>query len=202
MKQYGTYWGCIVLFVTALVATGCVPPAGNQGVPANTNGAVASEPTLEVTSAKDADGGWKIIESGAVTFNVTAPGAESVKLLYRPTIANESEYVRLKEIKQQAAGADGKFTSEVTLPSDFAGEVWAEVSYPGGRTAQTKEVALRTQYGSPDGTGPNGQSTADPVVSARSYAITGGKIETAQLMPGQGNLKITINIPAFQLTLW
>lgn len=41
--------------------------------------------------------------------------------------------------------------------------------------------------------------TAD---SARSDKITGGKIEKTTLVPGDGNLEITVNVPAFQLTLW
>jgi hypothetical protein len=38
--------------------------------------------------------------------------------------------------------------------------------------------------------------------SARSDKRTGGKIEKTQLVPGAGNLKITLNVPAFQMTLW
>ncbi len=38
--------------------------------------------------------------------------------------------------------------------------------------------------------------------SARSDTRTGGKIETTALVPGEGNLKLTLNVPAFQLTLW
>ena len=38
--------------------------------------------------------------------------------------------------------------------------------------------------------------------SARSDKRTGGKIEKTALVPGGGNLKITVNVPAFQMTLW
>lgn len=38
--------------------------------------------------------------------------------------------------------------------------------------------------------------------SARSDKRTGGIIEKTALAPGDGNLKITINVPAFQMTLW
>ena len=38
--------------------------------------------------------------------------------------------------------------------------------------------------------------------SARSDKITGGHIETSLLETGNPNLKITINVPAFQMTLW
>ncbi len=38
--------------------------------------------------------------------------------------------------------------------------------------------------------------------SARSDKLTGGTIERTALAPGDGDLKITINVPAFQMTLW
>ena len=38
--------------------------------------------------------------------------------------------------------------------------------------------------------------------SARSDKLTGGTIEKTRLEAGVGNLKITINVPAFQMTLW
>ena len=38
--------------------------------------------------------------------------------------------------------------------------------------------------------------------SARSDKLTGGRIEKATLEAGNSNIKITINVPAFQMTLW
>ncbi len=38
--------------------------------------------------------------------------------------------------------------------------------------------------------------------SARSDKLTGGAIEKTALAPGGGNLKITVNVPSFQMTLW
>jgi hypothetical protein len=38
--------------------------------------------------------------------------------------------------------------------------------------------------------------------SARSDKLTGGTIEKAALTPGDGNLRITVNVPSFQMTLW
>ncbi len=38
--------------------------------------------------------------------------------------------------------------------------------------------------------------------SARSDKLTGGRIEKTFLEAGNGDLKITINVPAFQMTLW
>jgi hypothetical protein len=38
--------------------------------------------------------------------------------------------------------------------------------------------------------------------SARSDSRTGGRIEKTELIPGDGDIKITINVPAFQMTFW
>lgn len=38
--------------------------------------------------------------------------------------------------------------------------------------------------------------------SARSDKLTGGTIEKTALAPGGGDLRITVNVPAFQMTLW
>ncbi len=38
--------------------------------------------------------------------------------------------------------------------------------------------------------------------SARSDKFTGGRIERIALVPGGNDLKITVNVPAFQMTLW
>ncbi len=38
--------------------------------------------------------------------------------------------------------------------------------------------------------------------SERSDKFTGGKIETGELVPGQPDIKLTLNIPAFRLSLW
>lgn len=48
------------------------------------------------------------------------------------------------------------------------------------------------------------QSYADRMKrdSARSDKLTGGTIEKSALAPGEADIKITINVPAFQMTLW
>lgn len=38
--------------------------------------------------------------------------------------------------------------------------------------------------------------------SATSDKLSGGKIERQQLVPGDPNVRITINVPSFQMTLW
>jgi lipoprotein-anchoring transpeptidase ErfK/SrfK len=43
---------------------------------------------------------------------------------------------------------------------------------------------------------------ADENVSARSDSVTGGRIERTDVAKDGGDLRITINVPAYQLTLW
>jgi hypothetical protein len=38
--------------------------------------------------------------------------------------------------------------------------------------------------------------------SARSDKLTGGRMARSTLVPGDGDIKITINVPSFQMTLW
>ncbi len=38
--------------------------------------------------------------------------------------------------------------------------------------------------------------------SARSDKVTGGVIEKAEFVPGESDIRITVNVPAFQMTLW
>ncbi len=38
--------------------------------------------------------------------------------------------------------------------------------------------------------------------SERSDKLTGGRVETAEFEPGQPDIRITLNIPSFRLTLW
>jgi hypothetical protein len=42
----------------------------------------------------------------------------------------------------------------------------------------------------------------DRFESERSDKLTGGKIETAQFEAGQPDIKLTLNVPSFRLTLW
>jgi hypothetical protein len=55
--------------------------------------------------------------------------------------------------------------------------------------AQTKVVSSTSSY-------------LDDHESARSDKFTGGRIEKAALQPGEPDIEITVNVPAFRLTLW
>jgi lipoprotein-anchoring transpeptidase ErfK/SrfK len=46
------------------------------------------------------------------------------------------------------------------------------------------------------------QTAADRNESERSDKLTGGHVETAEFEPGQPDIRITLNVPTFRLTLW
>ena len=157
----------------------------------------ASGPTIEVTPISKTDDQWQVINSDDVTFKVNAPGAQSVKVLYRPAF-EESRHVELKKIN--SPDDQGKFSVEFKVPSDFAGDVWAEASYRDGSKKETQPIALTVETISADELSSASYKHTDE--SAREDKLTGGHIETTNLEPGNGDIRITVNIPSFQLTLW
>ncbi len=200
-----------VILVSAATLAGCAPGTMPQ-MPGNTNSTntkvTADGPSIEVSPTTDDAGKWKVASADTVKVSVTAPGADSVTLLYRPVFADEGDYLKLKTAP---AGdkASGKFAADMKLPNDFAGDVWAEASYTNGGTKRTDAIALRRAPAKADETAEappaetNGKTAkSSPEVSARSDSVTGGKIEKAQIAANNPDLRITINVPAFQLTLW
>ena len=172
-------------------------PIGNQ--PVNRQVSAATEPTIEATPTSKSDDQWQVINSDNVTLSVTAPGAQSVKILYRPAFA-EDRHLVLKQLTQPSAAAEGKFSTQFKVPSDFAGDVWAEVSYRDGNKKETKPISLTVESVSADELASASYKHTDE--SARSDKLTGGHIEKTNLQAGNGDIRITVNIPAFQLTLW
>ncbi|MCP9496296.1 MAG: L,D-transpeptidase [Pyrinomonadaceae bacterium MAG19_C2-C3] len=216
----------IALLSLAVFASACVAPEQRAGRNSETslfNGNkdaasqnVSREPTITLAPVEQGEGGWKVATNDAVTFTVSAPGASEVKLLYRPVISDEL-FVELKTLRQPTDGETGTFQTEIKTPEDFAGEVWARASYPNG-TKQTEPIALTTQNAigstppqSQTANGSNQNQIADNSQgsdslradeSTRSDKATGGRIVQASLRAGNGDIRITVNVPAFLLTLW
>ncbi len=174
-------------------------------------------PTIAASQVEEGAEGWKVTAADAVTLTVTAPGATEVAVLYRPVVADEQdEYLQLKKLTPPSEGVGGKFQTSIQTPADFAGDVWARVTYPDGTHKQTESIALTTREatGEPDSRsapkeagatadteGANGTSaTGDE--SARSDKATGGRVVRATLRPNRPDIRITVNVPAFLLTLW
>jgi lipoprotein-anchoring transpeptidase ErfK/SrfK len=175
----------------------CVPQnktAGDRSQ-ANSPNAEEREPSLEASPTSKTDTEWQVLGSDTVTFTVDAPKAESARILYRPAFT-EDRHVELKKLTANA----GKLSTQLKVPSDFTGEVWAEVKYAHGATKKTQPISLTTEDASTAKLADASYKHAED--SARSDKITGGHIEQTSLQPGNPNIRITVNTVAFQLTLW
>lgn len=164
-----------------------------------------SELTLEVSPIEQGEGEWKIATSPTLNLSVMAPGAQRVRLLYRP-IVPKGRSVTVKTLTESSDSARGKFSTEWKATPDFAGHLWAEIYYPDGAKKNTEALALTTETRHMP---QSGQLPLDYMgasvgtdESERSDKLTGGKIEQTTLLEGEPRLWITVNIPAFRLTLW
>src|SRR6059058_320349 len=133
-----------------------------------------SEPTIEATPTSKADDQWQVVSSNNITLNVAAPDAQSVKILYRPAFA-EGRHVELKRLTAPTDSAAGKFSTQFKVPSDFAGDVWAEAYYRNSSKKETKPISLTVESISADELA--GASYKHTEESARSDKFTGGRIE-------------------------
>jgi hypothetical protein len=178
------------------------------------------KPTIAASPVEEGEGGWKVVSGDSLTLTVTAPGAKEVSLLYRPVVADEQDgYVELKKLTEPSEDAPDKFRAVLRPSEDFAGDVWAEVAYPDGARRQTEQVALttRAEAGEQDAPQDSSNNPADAASkkprdvkgssvseddSARSDKVTGGRVARAALRPDRPDIRITVNVPAFLLTLW
>ncbi|MGH9766211.1 MAG: L,D-transpeptidase [Blastocatellia bacterium] len=160
-------------------------------------------PLIEISPLEQGREQWKIATADAITVTVIAPGAEQARIQCRPEGIEEG-YL---EFQTPAAPVDhtrGSFAARLNLATDFAGDVWAEASYPDGSKKRTETVALTAATGGAgivarfDAVG--GSVGTDE--SARSDKLNGGRIRRTKLIAGEPDLRITINAPAFLLTLW
>jgi hypothetical protein len=178
------------------------------------------KPTIAASPVEEGEGGWKVTAGDSLTLTVTAPGAKEVSLRYLPVVADERDgYVELKKLNEPAGDAEEKFQTVLRPPEDFAGEVWAAVTYPDGARKRTEPVALTTRAEAGEPSTPQdssseasnaaakkpGDGTSSPAGeddSARSDKVTGGRVTRAALRPDRPDIRITVNVPAFLLTLW
>ncbi len=195
--------------------------------------ASAQPPTIAASPVDDATGDWKVASNDAVTLTVTAPGASEVAFLYRPVIADEEgSFIQLKNLIEPTDRASSKFQTNLQTSEDFAGDVWARVSYPDGAKKETEHLALTTRTALDESeanesasnntdaaTNANNATASNANVggakannnenaavgeneSQRSDKATGGKLMRAALKPNNPDIRITVNVPAFLLTLW
>jgi lipoprotein-anchoring transpeptidase ErfK/SrfK len=160
------------------------------------------KPTLHAEPLGDELGRWHLVESDPVKLILTAPGAARAKVVYRPFEA-VGRHVQLIEIESLA---EDEIEIQWNTGPDLAGDVWAVVEYPGGakektdvlslaREASVRENAAQVPLDSVGG-------SVDSEMSSRSDKLTGGEIEHTDLEPGDPRIWITVDAPAFRLTLW
>ncbi|HJZ67046.1 MAG TPA: hypothetical protein VKF81_02790, partial [Blastocatellia bacterium] len=63
-------------------------------------------PTIDASPVESGEAQWKIAKAETVTLTVNAPGAKSVRVLYRPIVATD-RYVVLKRINAPTDGRSG-----------------------------------------------------------------------------------------------
>jgi hypothetical protein len=162
-----------------------------------------SSPLIAISPLEQGRGQWKVADVTDVTVTVTAPGAERVRILSRPEVV-EGDYLEHQSLALPVVRAQGGFVTPLKLAPDFAGEMWAEAYYPDGSIRQTETIALTVALAAdriaPPLTAVGGSVGTDE--SARSDKLTGGGIRKTRLNADEPDVRITINAPAFLLTLW
>ena len=154
----------------------------------------AVQPQVEIAPAETADG-YRLFTGDIATLTVAAAGADRVELLFKPVTASD-RVVRLRTIDRTD---NGRFTAELKTPRDFNGELWARARYPTGEFRESERIRIARREAAQ-----NGQldAQADTDESARADKFTGGSIERGKLQPGNGHIRITVNVPSFTLTFW
>jgi hypothetical protein len=145
------------------------------------------KPTITAAPVEGGEGGWQVASGDSVTLTVTAPGAKEVSLLYRPVVADEQDgYIQLGKLSEPTEGAGGKFQTVLHPPEDFAGEVWAQATYPDGARKQTEQIALttRTETGEQGGKGTSQEAAAATAKPRGSEGASAGGDDSARSATG------------------
>lgn len=188
----------IASIMAGLLIQACGPIENNSNQAAQTNS--KPEPTIEATPVKQGENKWLIVSGDTATLNINAPGAKSVRIFYRPVDADD-RVIALKKTPVATSNANGQFTTQVKISPDFGGDVWAEATYSDGSKKKTSPLALSSETAAPIAEA-LAKDAAHGDESERSDKFTGGHIETASLVENQPDIKITVDVPAFRLTLW
>ena len=216
------------LLPLALALVGCEPPNSTTVTTnvansnANDSTTAAGKPLIEAAPIAAGEGDYKFITGDDFKLTVRAADAKEVELYYQPVTADDRA-LKLKTLTAPAEGTKDSFVADLKIPEDFNGEVWARVKYANGETKETEHLLLAKRADSENiaakeparadaNTAANVSSNnsnsnannqvADTDESARSDKMTNGRIERAVLKAGDGNVRITVNVPAFTMTLW
>lgn len=209
------------LLPLALFVGACQPPANstqtaNSAADTNSTASTAGQPTIEAAPISKGDDNYQIVTGEDFKLTVRAADASEVELFYQPVTAVDRA-LKLKTLTAPSGDSKDNYVADLKIPEDFNGEVWARVKYRSGETKETKHLLLakrvalenKTSQTNPNQNGNSANSnanaqnqTGDTDESARSDKLTNGRIERAALEAGDGNVRITVNVPAFTMTLW
>ena len=210
----------IGLMLLVIFGAACQPRSDSTRVGVNADSGeranrTAEQPTIEAAPISEGDGGYKLVSGDSFKLTVRAPNALEVELFYQPVTAGDRA-LRLETLTESAEGKI--FTVDLKIPEDFNGEIWGRAKYPGGEARETehlllaKRVELASETGKAHPSPPLSEGDPDAGTkekfamegdeSARSDKLTGGRVQRAKLKPGDGNVRITVNVPAFSMTLW
>jgi lipoprotein-anchoring transpeptidase ErfK/SrfK len=211
----------MALMPLVLIAGGCQAPSESTRLNVNQSEAPPSNqsvsgPKIEALPVSEGEGNYKLVSGDSLNVTVTAAAASEVEIFYQPVTAGDRALL-LKTFHQPTA--ENTFKVELKIPQDFNGEVWGRVKYAEGGVRETAhlllatpdEVASKANTDNGDPTPPPNVSSeasgtdkadADSDESARSDKFTGGQVRRGRLEPGNGNVRITVNVPAFKMTLW
>ncbi|MDQ6788235.1 MAG: L,D-transpeptidase [Acidobacteriota bacterium] len=225
MKIKNYIW--LALLPLVLFAAACQPPnsttittnvANTNSAATNSSAEIAGQPSIEAAPVEAGDEGYKIITGDNFKLTIRAADASEVAVYYQPVTAVDRA-LKLKTLTAPAGNAN-EYVADLKIPEDFNGEVWAQVKYKNGDLKETEHL-LMAKRGATENAADNQQAQAntntnnaansnsnaanqnsDTEESARSDKLTNGKIERATLKAGDGNVKITVNVPAFTMTFW
>ena len=212
----------ILWVVIAVTACGACNISSSPA-PATETTVSISQPTLEADPITAGDDGYKIVEGDSLKLSVNANGAQEIELFYQPVMSSDRA-LRLRTLP--STGGNGMFVTDMQVPADFNGEIWARAKYPSGEFKETDRllIARRDDVDGEPKTestnippsisnsnianansahdSPTADQKGDTEESARSDQLTKGRIERSSLKAGEGNVRITVNVPAFTMTLW
>ena len=212
----------LTLLTLALLTGACQPPSTTVTTATNSNlnsnsAEISKQPSIEAAPTEKGAGGYQFITGDEFKLTVRAADAQEVSIFYQPVTASDRA-LRLKTLNAPAENSPDTYAADLKIPEDFNGDVWAQIKYKNGDLKETPHLLLArrdaVENAANDGqprnnsntniaANSNGQKqTGDTEESARSDKMTGGKIQKATLKPGDGNVKITVNVPAFTMTFW
>lgn len=221
----------LLVLSLALLAGACQPPtttittnSANSNLQSNT-AETANQPLIEAAPVEKGDNGYQFITGDDFKLTVHAPDASAVTVFYQPVTASDRA-LKLQTLDAPTDAAKNIYVADVKVPEDFNGDVWAQIKYKNGDLKETEHLLLAKRdvvdnaandEQAQNNTNTNNAANSNGTMSSNSNApnqngdseesvrpdkMTGGKIEKATLKPGDGNVKITVNVPAFTMTFW